>query len=105
MEQGVNNLAAQFSLVQNNSTSTTVTGISDINISSNPSQTAGGGGNVIEGFDPGTFLNQLNNLQANQIDDLESALLPHLHGGLSNNSQVLETVNGQPQPSQGISNL
>ena len=32
------------------------------------------------GFDPGTFLNQLNNLQANQIDDLESALLPHLHG-------------------------
>ena len=26
-------------------------------------------------------------------------------GGLSNNSQVLETVNGQPQPSQGISNL
>ena len=49
MEQGVNNLAAQFSLVQNNSTSTTVTGISDINISANPSQTAGGGGNVIEG--------------------------------------------------------
>ena len=50
MEQGVNNLAAQFSLVQNNSTSTTVTGISDINISANPSQTAGGGGNVIEGM-------------------------------------------------------
>ena len=49
MEQGVNSLAAQFSLVQNNSTSTTVTGISDINISANPSQTAGGGGNVIEG--------------------------------------------------------
>ena len=96
--------------------------------------------NIFLGFDPGTFLNQLNNLQANQIDDLESALLPHLHGnfthlisyiiygnkilivdeelsheksnilikfigGLSNNSQVLETVNGQSQTSQGISNL
>ena len=35
------------------------------------------------GFDPGTFLNQLNNLQANQIDDLESALLPHLHGNFT----------------------
>ena len=33
---------------------------------------------ILDSLDP-SFLNQLNNLQANQIDDLENALLPHLH--------------------------
>lgn len=32
---------------------------------------------ILDSLDP-SFLNQLNNLQANQIDDLENALLPHL---------------------------
>ena len=43
--------------------------------------------NYILAFDPATFLSQLNNLQANQIDDLESALLPHLNGMLSLSSR------------------
>merc|ERR1711970_736948 len=75
MDQGVSSLAAQFSLVQGAGSSGGMTGVSDMNSCSNPSQT-GGGSNVLEGLDPATFLNQLNNLQANQIDDLESALLP-----------------------------
>ena len=33
---------------------------------------------ILDSLDP-SFSNQLNNLQANQIDDLENALLPHLH--------------------------
>ena len=33
---------------------------------------------ILDSLDP-SFLNQLNNLQANQIDDLENVLLPHLH--------------------------
>ena len=33
---------------------------------------------ILDGLDP-SFFNQLTNLQSNQIDDLENALLPHLH--------------------------
>ena len=33
---------------------------------------------ILDSLDP-SFLSQLNNLQANQIDDLENVLLPHLH--------------------------
>jgi len=40
---------------------------------------------VLEGFDP-SFLSQFNNLQETQIDDLENALMPHLHGSSQNNS-------------------
>ena len=33
---------------------------------------------ILDGLDP-SFFNQLTNLQSTQIDDLENALLPHLH--------------------------
>ena len=48
MDQGVSSLAAQFSLVQGASSSGGMTGISDMNSCSNPTQT-GGGSNVLEG--------------------------------------------------------
>jgi hypothetical protein len=48
MDQGVSSLAAQFSFVQGSSSSGGMTGISDMNSCSNPTQT-GGGSNVLEG--------------------------------------------------------
>jgi hypothetical protein len=38
---------------------------------------------ILDSLDP-SFLSQLNNLQANQIDDLENVLLPHLHSSAEN---------------------
>ena len=48
---------------------------------------------ILESLDP-SFLSQLNNLQANQIDDLENALLPHLQSepGSSNTGQQQPTA-------------
>lgn len=48
MDQGVSSLAAQFSLVQGAGSSGGMTGVSDMNSCSNPTQT-GGGSNVLEG--------------------------------------------------------
>ena len=48
MDQGVSSIAAQFSFVQGASSSGGMTGISDMNSCSNPTQT-GGGSNVLEG--------------------------------------------------------
>ena len=45
---------------------------------------------VLESFDP-SFLN---NLQVNQIDDLENALLPHLHDDGSNSSGRMNSSGG-----------
>ena len=46
--------------------------------SGGPENTISNNPQILDTLDP-SFLNQLNNLQANQIDDLENALLPHLH--------------------------
>jgi hypothetical protein len=44
---------------------------------------------ILDSLDP-SFLSQLNNLQANQIDDLENVLLPHLHSSNPATSEIRE---------------
>ena len=56
---------------------------------------------ILDSLDP-SFLNQLNNLQANQIDDLENVLLPHLHtssehGATAENRESTSVTENNPK--------
>ena len=59
---------------------------------------------VLEGLDP-NFLNQITNLQSLQIDDLESALLPHLGSNSTSNIRDSCASNSETLPFRYFNNL
>merc|ERR1711902_314602 len=62
--------------------------------SGGPENTISNNPQILDTLDP-SFLNQLNNLQANQIDDLENALLPHLHSSAPTENNGASSVEQQ----------